>query len=138
MTSRREFSKKVRYLAFERANGCCEQCGIKLSAGKVDYDHILPDALGGEPTLENCAVLCRTCHGAKTAQSDVPRIAKTKRQKAFHIGANLSKNPLPGGRNSRLKKPFNGPAEPRQPKTIRAVTYRPLFVSVEQSPKEVR
>jgi 5-methylcytosine-specific restriction enzyme A len=78
---RREFSKQVKRDAFLRANGCCEgeNCGAKLSLGKFHYDHQIPDGLGGEPTLENCQVLCAPCHKIKTTKQDVPAIAKTKR-----------------------------------------------------------
>lgn len=79
--SRREFSKRVMRDAFLRAGGRCEGdgCGARLTPGKFAYDHIIPDALGGEPTLDNCQVLCRACHKEKTGKADIPRIAKTKR-----------------------------------------------------------
>lgn len=83
---RREFPTKVMVAAFERAAGKCESCGARLSPGKFAYDHVIPDALGGSPTIENCAVLCSACHGAKTARQDVPQIAKMKRQRAVHLG----------------------------------------------------
>src|ERR1700746_2334135 len=78
---RREFAKRVKRDAFVRANGCCENatCGAKLQRGRFHYDHIIPDGLGGEPTLQNCAVLCIACHKDKTGKTDVPAIAKTKR-----------------------------------------------------------
>ena len=82
---RREFSKQVKRDAFLRAGGHCEgiqmaeRCWAKLTLGKYHYDHDIPDALGGEPTLENCVVLCIACHKDKTATKDVPAIAKTKR-----------------------------------------------------------
>lgn len=52
--SRREFSKRVMRDAFLRAGGRCEGdgCGARLTPGKFAYDHIIPDALGGEPTPE--------------------------------------------------------------------------------------
>ena len=78
---RREFPDKVRWKAFERALGCCELCksGVKLLVNDIFYDHRIPDGLGGEPTLENCQVLCRSHHDAKTRKHDVPAIAKSKR-----------------------------------------------------------
>lgn len=85
--TRREFPAKVRALAFQRSGGNCEQCTARLMPGKFRYDHTLPDFLGGEPTLDNCKVLCTSCDGVKTYEGDVPRIAKTKRQLARHIGA---------------------------------------------------
>jgi 5-methylcytosine-specific restriction protein A len=90
---RREFSKQVRRDAFARANGKCEGwlpngtlCEAKLTIGKYHYDHVIPDAHGGEPTLENCAVICLPCHKFKTAKKDVPAIAKTKRIQDRHKG----------------------------------------------------
>jgi 5-methylcytosine-specific restriction protein A len=84
--TRREFPAKVRLAAFQRADGHCEDCRVRLSPGRFAYDHIVPDALGGEPTLDNCMVLCRACHGAKTAKADVPRIAKAKRVERDRAG----------------------------------------------------
>lgn len=77
--SRREFSGKTMAEAAVRANGQCEHCTRRLMAGDYHYDHIIPDALGGSPTLDNCQVLCRSCHSVKTTKQDVPRIAKSKR-----------------------------------------------------------
>lgn len=83
---RREFSSKIKVAAFRRADGRCEKCSVRLSVGKFAYDHRIPDAMGGEPTLDNCEVLCTACHSAKTRTVDVPRIAKARRQAAKHIG----------------------------------------------------
>jgi hypothetical protein len=92
MSKRSEFSSKTRDQAYARAKGKCENhaCGLPLQIGKFAYDHILPDALGGKPTLANCQVLCSDCHGAKTAKQDVPRIRKADRQRKAHIGAKPS------------------------------------------------
>ncbi|MDE2020696.1 MAG: HNH endonuclease [Patescibacteria group bacterium] len=76
---RTEFSAKVKANAALRANGSCEECGRRLRTGDFHYDHDIPDALGGEAIISNCRVLCRSCHGNKTATADVPRIAKAKR-----------------------------------------------------------
>lgn len=89
---RREFSKQVRRDAFARAAGLCEgkpygeRCSVKLTIGKFHYDHDIPDGLGGEPTLDNCVVLCIACHRDKTTKKDVPAIAKAKRISDKHIG----------------------------------------------------
>lgn len=99
---RREFSKAVRAAAFQRAGGRCEGCGAKLMPGRFAYDHVLPDALGGDPTLENCQVLCSggraTCHGIKTAERDVPATAKADRIREKHLGIRRPKSALSGGR----------------------------------------
>lgn len=85
---RRDFPLKVRKLAFARccANGTipgkpqCENCGIELMPGNIEYEHLVPDGLGGEPTLENCGVWCRSsCSSKKTHKEDNPRMAKADR-----------------------------------------------------------
>lgn len=88
---RTEFPQKVRKLAFARCcRECkvagvanipgvpqCEHCGNELKSGNVEYEHLVPDGLGGDPTLENCGVWCRVpCSSVKTAKVDIPRMAK--------------------------------------------------------------
>lgn len=106
--SRREFSKQVKREALQRAAGQCEgeKCGA-LFGVKFHFDHVIADGLGGEPTLDNCAVLCHVCHNEKTRKHDVPLIAKTKRIQDRH---NSIKKPsrFPGSRNSRWKKKIDG------------------------------
>lgn len=85
--ARREFTKRVQRYALLRADGRCEGpgCGAKLSLGKYHYDHVNPDGLTGEPTLENCAVLCVVCHKDKTRR-DVGMIARAKRREDANLG----------------------------------------------------
>ena len=104
---RREFPAKVMVAAFERAKDHCESCGARLTTGKFHYDHVIPDAMGGQPTLENCAVLCTVCHSEKTRTRDVPAIAKVKRIRAKHIGAKQPSR-FPGSRDSKFKRKLNG------------------------------
>jgi len=106
--ARREFTARVKVAAYERSGGFCEACSCRLQVGRIHYDHRIPDALGGEPTFENCAVLCTHCHSAKTTGEDVPRISKMKRQRAAHLGAKTTKRPMPGSRASGFKKKMNG------------------------------
>lgn len=91
---RRNFPDKIKIAAFERANGHCEQCLSKIISGP-QYDHIIPDGLGGDPILDNCQVLCSKCHRLKTAKADVPRIAKAKRTERKRLNA-WPKRPLRG------------------------------------------
>ena len=112
---RREFSRKTRAQAFERSKGCCEVCGTRLVPGKFRYDHILPDVLGGPPTLENCKVQCVTCDAPKTAD-DIRRIRKADRQRDKHTGAALPSQR--GFRRSppqqRASSPLTKPLPPRR------------------------
>jgi len=108
--SRQEFSVKVKAQAAARANGKCEGCGARLRLGGYHYDHIVPDGFGGEPTLENCAVLCLTCHKIKTHEEDNPRMAKADMQRK-RIALNIkpeSRRKLPGSKDSPIKIKLDG------------------------------
>ena len=110
---RREFPAKVKVAAFERAKGHCEKCTARLVVGKFAFDHVIADALGGEPTLENCAVLCSACHGEKTP-GDTTMAAKVKRIRRKQVaGIKSSRRPMDGSRNSPWKKTFNHGTVPR-------------------------
>lgn len=84
--SRTEFSAKVRKAAWERCGGKCEGCTAKLFPGKFAYDHDTPDGLGGEPTLENCKVLCTACHSTKTHEHDRHIMQKADNIRKKHLG----------------------------------------------------
>jgi 5-methylcytosine-specific restriction protein A len=80
---RTEFSKKVKLAAYMRClvNGKphCELCDLPI-LGIPEFDHITPDGLGGEATLENCQVACGKCHRRKSNVEDNPKMAKADRQ----------------------------------------------------------
>jgi 5-methylcytosine-specific restriction enzyme A len=114
--ARREFSRKTRAQAFERAKGFCEGtgCGARLKPGEAQFDHILPAELGGEPALTNCQVLCHPCHKAKTAD-DIRRIRKGDRQRDRETGA-MPKSPR--GFRTTVKSPAVSRHAPLPPKQL--------------------
>jgi 5-methylcytosine-specific restriction endonuclease McrA len=120
--NRRDFPSRVKRLAFERcrdASGIprCEGCTAKLSEANMHYDdradgefdHDLADALLGEPTLENCKVLCRTCHSAKTKR-DAALIAKANhvRDRARGIKPKRGGSSFQTNRDGPFKKTMSG------------------------------
>ncbi|MDJ0513100.1 MAG: HNH endonuclease signature motif containing protein [Methyloceanibacter sp.] len=111
--TRSEFPKSVKREAFERAGGKCEECTRFLTPGKFQYDHVLADGLGGKPTLENCRVLCDWCHGLKSANDDVPKMAKADRGRAKIMEGKKSKRPVPGSRGTKFRKRMDGTVERR-------------------------
>jgi 5-methylcytosine-specific restriction protein A len=83
---RKNFTAKVKWEAWQRCKGKCEKCLSRLTPGRFQYDHVIPDGLGGLPTLDNCEVLCSACHDPKTREKDVPAIAKSKRIRRREAG----------------------------------------------------
>jgi 5-methylcytosine-specific restriction protein A len=83
---RAEFSRKVRRQIIERASGRCEACEATLKPSEGEVDHILPCALGGEPTVANGRLICRVCHVEKSA-TDIRRIRKADRARDKSTGA---------------------------------------------------
>ena len=116
---RREFSKSVKLAAWERCGGRCEICTAKLFTGRITYDHIIPDGLGGEPVLSNVQVLCDNCNHEKTytgdclISGDISRIAKTKRVRDKHIGITDRKSSFAANRNGPFRVRINGMTERR-------------------------
>lgn len=104
---RHEFTSKTKAEAAHRAKGHCEECGRKLMTGDYHYDHVVPAGLGGESTLDNCQVLCRSCHSVKTAKADVPNIARAKRRHRKHIGIR-KRSSFPCSKDSKFKKKITG------------------------------
>ncbi len=121
--SRREFPTKVRVAAIKRADGKCEAIGCGLPhLGRFEVDHVIADALGGEPTLANARVLCVACHGVKT-KADTTAAAKVKRQEAAHLRA----RPVPARKIQGA--PLPGSSKPlREPKA--SLPYRSLYVDM--------
>lgn len=54
---------ELRRAVFERDGGRCVECGSNFD---LQYDHVLPVALGGATTLENLQLLCADCNRRKS------------------------------------------------------------------------
>lgn len=107
---RRHLGQRERIRIFEAARGVCAICGGKIHAGQAwDAHHEIELAIGGEDGGDNLVPAHAECHRRHTAEVSVPRVAKTLRQHAKHIGAApKSRNPLPFGKGSRFRKKLNG------------------------------
>jgi len=110
--TRQNFSKAVKFAAWERCGGHCEICRQKI-IDVAQYDHIVADALDGEPTLANCQVLCSRCHRLKTSKTDIPAIAKGKRIETKRAGLKRKGRPLAGTKASGWRHKVNGEWERR-------------------------
>ena len=114
MAKRLEFSTHVQRAALQRAGGICEchriphvfeqPCGCPIGPGNTFFEHIIPDGLRKDNSLDNCAVLTKTCWGFKSATYDKPITAKAQRVQDAHYGVEDPwRRRLPGGKDDPYK-----------------------------------
>lgn len=108
MTARRSLSPTRRLAIFLAADGLCHLCGQRIKPGeRWDVEHPIPLAMGGADDESNMAPAHAKCHAPKTAQ-DAGDIARAKRREIVHLGARISRNPMPGSKLSKWKRKMNG------------------------------
>jgi hypothetical protein len=112
--ARREFTTAVYAQIVNRATQGgqvrCEGCGLVLGKKPFHVDHTIPDALvldkSRKLTAEDGKLLgVECCHKPKTAQVDVPAIAKAKRREAKDKGITRPAGNLKGPGFQKCEKP---------------------------------
>lgn len=117
--TRLEFTTATQRQALARSKGICEChliphvfkvfCGLPLGNANTFFEHINPDGLRKDNSLENCCVLTRTCWSYKTHRYDQPVVARAKRiSDKFNGIRNPWRQQFQGNRGSRLKKKLSG------------------------------
>lgn len=61
---REHIPESVRHEVWRRDEGKCTACGSRV---RLEFDHIIPVALGGSSTARNLQLLCESCNRAKGA-----------------------------------------------------------------------
>jgi 5-methylcytosine-specific restriction endonuclease McrA len=114
-TRRRKLTPRQHLLIWERARGICVLCEQPIDGVRELWiiEHLRAMELGAADEPDNMGPAHETCGHRKT-QDDHRRAAKAKRQKIHHLGAALSKHPMPCGRQSRWKKKLDGTIVPRE------------------------
>lgn len=77
---RRKFSPAAKKAIRIRQDDKCPYCNRALSVGRVEYDHILPLALGGADDEINLQAVHSSCHSIFKTAIDRARIVKADRQ----------------------------------------------------------
>ena len=109
--TRAEFSKSTKLKAFVAARGLCQECGIQLRSGNVEFHHDKECTYGGDAKLDNCVPLCKNCHKAIT-KKQAPVIAKSNRIRAKHLGIKR-KSSFPTNKTGPFRKRMDGTVERR-------------------------
>lgn len=116
---RRGLSSTAREQLYDRCRGEHEfpicnipGCGRFVRPGErwVESHYPVPHANGGTET----GVAHERCNHLFASEVEVPAMAHADRVRRKHIGAHVSSFPLPGGRNSHLKRKVGGGVVPRQ------------------------
>lgn len=77
---RRKFSAKAKAEVRARQDDLCPLCKRSLATGRVEFDHILPLALGGADDVANLQALHSSCHSILKTSLDKAQIAKADAQ----------------------------------------------------------
>src|SRR5439155_16952310 len=54
----------VKLFVWSRDGGCCVRCGSQID---LEFDHVIPLAMGGSSSARNLQILCAACNRAKGA-----------------------------------------------------------------------
>lgn len=65
--SRKRVRGTLREAVIERAQACCEYCAgmACYSMSPFSVDHVIPSSADGKTDLDNLALTCQGCNGAK-------------------------------------------------------------------------
>jgi len=105
--SRQEFTVATKKARWEHSAGKCEGCGVDLKGLRVEYDHDRACKDGGDNSFENCRVLCKHCHAAKTFGGDAEKFKVIRKREKRDAGIK-KRSKWPCSKQSGLKKKFNG------------------------------
>lgn len=62
-------SKRLRFEILRRDEFRCTYCGATPREAELEVDHVIPEALGGQTTVENLTTACAECNSGKTSTS---------------------------------------------------------------------
>lgn len=66
-TKRKHYSKGVRRMLYNKADGRCQLCGRKILFESITLDHIIPLKMGGKDNIDNLQIACNICNRSKSS-----------------------------------------------------------------------
>ena len=70
-------TKRTRFETLRRDDHTCQYCGAKAPVAKLQIDHVIPVALGGDDRPGNLVTACEDCNGGKASIApDAPLVEK--------------------------------------------------------------
>ncbi len=101
---------RVRVRVFDAYGGRCHWSSRQIRPGdEWDVDHVIALINGGKNRESNLAPILASQHASKTRQ-DVKIKSKGARVRKKHLGLGGARQPMPGSRKSKWRKPLHGPA----------------------------
>lgn len=71
--ARKKIGAALRFTVLRRDDFTCRYCGASAPDARLEVDHVLAVASGGEDALENLATACTACNAGKSATAlDAP------------------------------------------------------------------
>lgn len=70
---RRSLTPKQKASVLRRDKGTCRYCGIYCHQGNIEFDHVIPVAVGGPTTVRNIVTSCVDCNQKKGKKVWKPR-----------------------------------------------------------------
>ncbi len=104
LNSRRYREQRER--VFKRDGRVCQICGT--DEGDMHIDHVIPRKVGGDHSLDNLRVLCKSCNLRKGALNDGVFLARAATPPVF------STYPSPTQSETMLDSPFKTRPDPNQ------------------------
>ncbi|MER6534357.1 HNH endonuclease [Streptomyces sp900105755] len=95
-------SKRLRYEILRRDNHACRYCGATAPGAKLNVDHVIPQALGGNDKPDNLVTSCADCNAGKTSSMPGAMVVADVDQDTFRRAAELKRATQPDQETVRI------------------------------------
>lgn len=104
MNPRRPLTQKQKEAIWIRQKGKCASCNLPFAPSRMQDDHHLARVDGGGEELANRRLVCVPCHRPKSVREH----KANKKAKRLRFGKAKRSAPMPGSRDSKIKRHLDG------------------------------